>query len=148
MRKINTQAPMLLMAAILILTQAGTLRADVTSGPAATPAADTNQVSVVNNTPFDFDGDGRTDISVWRESSGTWLIIRSSDGLLSMPVLGASGDVLVPADYDGDGRTDIAAWRPSTGQWFIIESSTGSLRTPAPEFGASDDVPVPSAYVR
>lgn len=28
----------------------------------------------------DYDGDGKTDIAVWRGVEGTWYILRSSDG--------------------------------------------------------------------
>jgi hypothetical protein len=62
----------------------------------------------------DFDGDGETDIAVWRPSTGVWAIQGQE-----WAHFGLEGDIPVPADYDGDGDTDIAVYRPSTGIWAI-----------------------------
>ena len=94
--------------------------------------------------PGDYDGDGKTDFSVFRSSNNTWYVMRSSDGNWDTYNFGLGTDVLAPADYDGDGRTDPAVWRPSTGVWYIRESSTQSLIYPP--FGMSGDIPVPADY--
>jgi glucose/arabinose dehydrogenase len=93
---------------------------------------------------FDFDKDGKTDISVWRADTSVWCILRSSDGTLFSPQWGLSSDQLVPADYDGDGKTDVAVWRPSNGTWYIRRSSDGALM--AQQWGANGDTPVPTDY--
>jgi hypothetical protein len=62
----------------------------------------------------DFDGDGKTDFSVFRPSAGEWWITKSSDGTYYGVTYGQSGDIPAPADYDGDGKTDLSFWRPST----------------------------------
>jgi hypothetical protein len=95
-------------------------------------------------TPFSFDGDALSDLSVWRPSNGTWFIRNSSNGSTTAVGWGVSGDKLAPGDYDGDGRTDIAVWRPSTGVWFIRNSSNGS--TTSLGWGVSTDVAVPGDY--
>ena len=55
----------------------------------------------------DFDGDGKGDLTVFRQSDGTWWWIRSSDNVVNAATFGTTGDVPVPADYDGDGKTDL-----------------------------------------
>lgn len=76
----------------------------------------------------DFDGDGITDISVWR--NGTWYIQSSLNGTISGLQWGAFADAIVPSDYDGDGRTDAAVWRvaPNQGTFYVLNSSDGSNR--------------------
>ena len=76
------------------------------------------------STSMDFDGDGVTDIGVFRPSTGTWIIGQSSTLTPTSIAFGNGSDLPVPADYDGDGRVDVAVFRPSTGTWYIWFSST------------------------
>ncbi len=92
---------------------------------------------------FDYDGDGKTDFSVFRPSSGAWYLQRSTAGFQGLQ-FGADGDKLTPADYDGDGKTDIAIYRPSTGIWYILNSSNGTVSYPV--FGIAEDLPAPGDY--
>ncbi len=92
--------------------------------------------------PFDFDGDGRADVSVYRPTDGTWYLLRSTHGFTGVR-FGISTDKIVPADYDGDGRTDVAVYRPSDGVWYTLQSTQGFK---AFSFGLSEDIPVPGDF--
>jgi uncharacterized delta-60 repeat protein len=90
----------------------------------------------------DFDGDRKSDISVFRPSNGFWYWLNSSDNSFSAAQFGASSDKSVPADYDGDGKTDFAVFR--NGNWYILQSSNNSFS--AQQFGLSGDVPTANDY--
>ncbi len=69
------------------------------------------RLNIVGNAFADFDGDGRTDISILRAFNGgssEWWIRNSSTNSLTTANWGISSDIATPADFDGDGRTDIA----------------------------------------
>jgi hypothetical protein len=92
--------------------------------------------------PVDFDGDGISDIGIYRND--VWTIIRSSDGGNTAVDWGGSEWQPVPADYDGDGKTDIAVYNTTTGMWAIIRSSDGG--TTVVDWGGSSWQPVPADY--
>ena len=96
----------------------------------------------------DFDGDSKSDISLWRPGDGFWYVRQSSNGAVTQTQwgIGALNDVIVPGDYDGDGKTDIAIWRPSDGYWYIKQSSNGVVTQTQFGLGALNDVPVPGDY--
>ncbi len=94
----------------------------------------------------DLDGDTKTDLTVWRASTGTWYTLLSgSPGSFTSTRWGMPGDVVVPGDYSGDGKDDFVVWRPSTGVWYLLAGNWGggywSFR-----WGISSDVPVPGDY--
>jgi uncharacterized delta-60 repeat protein len=92
----------------------------------------------------DFDGDKKTDISIFRPAVGEWWYLRSSDGDNRAARFGLGTDKITPGDFTGDGKADIAFWRPSDGFWFILRSEDSSFFSFP--FGASGDVPAPADY--
>lgn len=101
--------------------------------------------SPLKNRVSDFDGDGRTDFSVFTPSTANWQIETSSNGAQTNTAFGVQDDVLTPGDYDGDGSTDVAIYRPSTGTWWISRSSD-PFSFLVIQFGVSVDIPVPADY--
>ena len=90
----------------------------------------------------DFDGDGRTDLSVFRPSDGVWYLNKSTEGFAAS-AWGLPTDIPAPGDFDGDGREDLAIFRPSTATWWILFSSGGQTNI---GFGLNGDIPVVGDY--
>jgi uncharacterized delta-60 repeat protein len=95
-------------------------------------------------TRFDYDGDGRADVSVFRPSTNRWYIFRSSDAVVSETTFGIAGDVVSPADYDGDGKTDLGIFRASSGDWWYLSSFDGGQKSV--HWGQSGDIARPSDF--
>jgi hypothetical protein len=83
---------------------------------------------------YDLSGDCRTDVAVFRPSTGAWYIRNQYS-----TSYGSAGDRPVPGDYNGDGTSDIAVYRPATGAWYIRNQYSAN-------YGVSTDIPVPGDY--
>ena len=86
-----------------------------------------------NRPVFDFDGDGKTDVSVFRPNDDPnnpdFYVLNTGNNILSGASWGSTGDKAVNADYDGDGKTDFSVFRPSSSILFILRSSDFTIRT-------------------
>lgn len=95
----------------------------------------------------DFDGDGRTDLSVFRPSEGNWYV-SGSGSAFGVIKWGISTDTPVPGDFDGDGRTDTAVFRPDANpgnpDYYVLHSSTSTFG--GVSWGTPNDVPVIGDY--
>lgn len=91
-------------------------------------------------TKFDFDGDGKADVGVFRPSDGLWHLNNSTGGYAAFP-FGLAGDKIIPGDYDGDGKTDVAVFR--TGIWHLLRSSEGYTSF---MWGVDGDIPQPNDF--
>lgn len=99
-------------------------------------------VRYIMSTPYDFDGDGRTDPSVTRPSTSDWHQLLGPNYTYVYNHFGSPGDKIAAADYDGDGKTDLGVWRPSTGDWWWFNSflqTLGYIR-----FGNKGETSLPS----
>ena len=108
-----------------------------------------------SDAPVDFNGDGKTDFVVVRNTGGgsggqvTWFWnLNGSAAPTAASAWGISTDKFVSGDYDGDGKDDIAVWRPgaaTVAAFYILNSATSTLRQEA--FGqAGDDASVVGDY--
>jgi hypothetical protein len=107
--------------------------------------------------PMDFDGDGKTDVSIFRAnpsavldnaapegSSSQWWIYRSQSQSPLGLAFGSPTDVLTPGDFTGDGKTDVAFFRPSDSSWYVLRSEDMTFF--AFPFGAAGDIPAPGDF--
>ncbi len=117
----------------------------------------TDGVAVLNRANADFNGDGKTDFAITRDTntpsaekatlaSGPgsiqkyWYINYTGTPTTSVVAWGLQNDNVVPEDFDGDGKDDIAIWRSgpaTTAAFYILQSGSSTVRIEA--FGQSGD---------
>lgn len=138
-------------------TSSGLYRIDLTTGAASVIgpigggvvvrdiAIGRSTASGASTATLDFNGDGRTDYSIFRNTNNTWFISPNADSSFFGVQFGlSSSDILTPGDYDGDGRTDIAVWRIAEGRFYVLRSS--DLGITYFQFGLPGDEPLPRDY--
>ena len=104
--------------------------------------------------PFlaDFDGDGRSDLTVWRANTGVWFWLTSSSGYSAQGQAqwgsAGAGDVPMVGDMDGDGKSEVMVWRAPTGMWFWLTSTSGYTTQVNARWGEQSlgDVPLVSDF--
>ncbi len=92
--------------------------------------------------PADFDGDVRSDVTVYRPGTGVWYVARSTGGNTVIN-WGSPGDVPAVGDYDADNLSDYAVFRPSTAVWYVNRSAGG---TTILNWGSNGDIPMAQDY--
>jgi FG-GAP-like repeat len=70
----------------------------------------------------DFNGDGKTDVMMWRDSTKSWTVnLSNGQGFNANEWKGAWGSdgPMITGDFNGDGKTDVMMWRDSTKSWTV-----------------------------
>ncbi|MBI1763989.1 MAG: putative Ig domain-containing protein [Acidobacteria bacterium] len=104
----------------------------------------------------DFDGDGKTDLSIFSPTAApplpNWTVFNSGNSATVTQQWGAGYapyfDDIVPGDYDGDGKADHAIWRGADSIWYIRKSSDGQaiLQFWGANYFPYFDIPTPGDY--
>jgi len=101
-------------------------------------------------TPFDIDGDGRSDVRAYRPSASAFYVLNSANNSLSTYFFGGTGEGTfitgLSDDYDGDGRSDLVTLNTAGGvyTWRILQSGSNTVRSV--QWGLSSDQTVQADY--
>ncbi|MDQ3799501.1 MAG: CHRD domain-containing protein [Acidobacteriota bacterium] len=96
----------------------------------------------------DWDGDRINDITVYRQSTGTFYGVQSSNqGFYAQQWGDFTRDRVMTGDVDGDGKSDPLVFRRTgaeAGWWYALGSSSQAFF--AVKFGVGTDTPVPADF--
>src|SRR5206468_1423519 len=115
------------------VADSGRLFRAVFSNAGGTATSRAAAVTISGDRPFsaDIDGDGKSELVVWRPDDGTWYWLTSASGYDGSATASRQwgsavyGDVPLVGDVDGDGKKDFLVWRKSDGTWYWLTSSSG-----------------------
>jgi hypothetical protein len=113
--------------------------------------------------PGDYDGDGKTDLAIYRDagnigtSTSEFWVLNSASGIPQKILFGLAGDQSEARDYDGDGKCDLAVYRrginPNDPAFYVIRRSSDNQvvqtawgLTGDVAGGTSGDTPAPGDY--
>ncbi len=112
-----------------------------TPRPAATATPTPSPGTAATPTPAkhvlasgDYDGDGTSEIGIFRQANGQWTVRN-----VTRVIFGGIADLPVPADYNGDGTSEIGIFRPSSVMWSIRNLTRVY-------FGGAEDFVLPGDY--
>ena len=102
----------------------------------------------------DWNGDGVTQVGLYRPSTGQWFLDRNGDRSwdgcrrdLCISSFGTAGDLPVTGDWNGAGRSKIGLFRPRTGEWLLDLNGNNQwdgcgIDLCLTDFGDVGDIPV------
>jgi hypothetical protein len=92
----------------------------------------------------DMDGDGYSDLVLYRPADNIWLIDFNLDGIPDQ-IFSLAGmqpdDKPFLGDWDGDGKVTPGFYRPSELNWYLYNATTGEAGQ-VYHFGSSNDMPI------
>src|ERR1035437_9437961 len=94
----------------------------------------------------DYDGDGISDLALYKESTGNWAFLLSGSGYAQEGTqFGGPGYRPILGDYDGDGKNDLALYNAATGRWLLLLSGSGYQQVDG-VLGGAGSIPVTGDY--
>lgn len=90
----------------------------------------------------DFDGDGKSDLIVYDEGAGRWMVRGSATGRDTFFTFGGPGYHPLANDYDNDGKFDPVVYQSSAALWQVMLSGMMYHSTPIGNFGGPHYIPI------